>query len=174
MSGILESVLDFLRRYGSWLCVMVLVPIFLPLIAQTFAWLTETNARTKEKIKPVFAIKDGQLIWVTIAMGAAGVWELPNTRGHNGLLLGLAIFLGLLAAILFGRTAGRPVAYPPKPPAGLIVMWSSIVIVLAMTVVCTIIHIQATSSHPPKAPERAKNPLENSSLQVKQKVYTLD
>jgi hypothetical protein len=165
-----SSARSFLAENWGWLGLNVVVPIFLPPVAQLIAlaaaWADGAPKTRKTALCLPTAFKDGQLIWVDIALIVAAFAESPAQRsdGDNGILCLLALF-GLGCAIIFGMVAGKkPVPYPKKPPRGLKLMWLTFLTTFLIVFFSTALHVREKK-------EESHSPNPNPKCLIK-KVFT--
>lgn len=139
----LEMVWAFMEQNWVWIGTNVAGPIFIPLLAQMMAlvgaYANGAPDELKTALQPATAYKDGQLIWVDIAMIGAAFAESPNKDGLNAFILALLGFAALLVAVLFGSIAGGSVPYPPQPPRYLRLMWLTIFATCIIVVLTSIL-----------------------------------
>jgi CDP-diglyceride synthetase len=132
-------------HWFGWTVVTIVVPVAIPLFAQSIAYWGEDDPTLKPLVHPMAAVKDGQLIWVTVAIAMVGAYELPDIHHLNGLLLGFLMVVLIGCAVLFGKSAGKVAPYP-APLKTLTTFWVSLFF-LVVTVLCALaIHYQVRST----------------------------
>ena len=103
----------------GWFVVNILAPLFLPVLGIVPLKLLPLGATASGNLKIIMLVKDAQLCWSAVAMGASSLYEttriLTPQNSHALTYLGLIIFLMLPSIVLAagGAAFSTPVWQPP-------------------------------------------------------------
>jgi hypothetical protein len=105
----------------GWFIVNILAPLFLPVLGIVPLKLLPIGTAASGNLKLIMLVKDGQLCWSAVAMGAASLYDsirVLNVQKDSGPLvyIGLIIFLMLPSMML--AAGGAAFSTPVWQPAG--------------------------------------------------------
>ncbi len=111
--------------FTGWFLVNILGPVFLPVFGILPLWLLPLGLPSGT-IKIMKTVKDGQLCWAVIAMGASTVYEIWEALASQravpawaGFVFALAILLMLTAMVIAACGAVFSTPLPEPAPQGL-------------------------------------------------------
>jgi hypothetical protein len=119
----------------GWALVAVGIPVLAPIVINVFFWTAPHEVVCPAQRRWYVPIRDGQLFWVVIALGASALYEMTSAAfSHHGWLEAYFILAIVMSAVL-----GAVGALWPPGSVGASATWMRRFGLLAVSVILMIV-----------------------------------
>lgn len=87
--------------FSGWFAINILAPFFLPIIGLVALWLLPLGTTASDKLRIMAVVKDGQLCWAGVAMGASSLYKSWVALEAHKEITGGAFLLFLICIMMF-------------------------------------------------------------------------
>jgi hypothetical protein len=138
--------------FSGWFAVNILAPLFLPFIGLMALKLLPLGSGVSDNLRFMAIVKDGQLCWAAIAMGASSLYESWTALEANRQISGGGVLLltccMMLPAIILAAAGGVFSTPLLKAPSGGFRKWCShYKVFVGSSTLCTLTAIAYTYLH---------------------------
>lgn len=98
----------------GWTVANILVPIFAPIVVCLFGRMG-THGPNRQRLRPLFLVKDGQLGWIATALCAVAIYETYEIKDGGAWAVAVMAVMGLIglfSTIFAVEGITNPVPFP--------------------------------------------------------------